>query len=89
MNDSNDLKLITPGLISVAGKSTMKHKRIQQKKIYRRNRHRYDSRKNREKEDNVKDLFSKSFCFTEMERTRKYKEGRYQLIAKKVEVHRS
>lgn len=89
MDDSNDLKLITPGLISVTGKSTMKHKIMQQKKLYRRNRHRYDLRKNREKEDNVNNLFSKSFCFTGMERTRKYKEGRYQLIAKKMEVHRS
>ena len=39
---------------------------------------------NHEKENKVQELFSKLLSFTGIERTRKYKEGRYILITKKV-----
>ena len=44
---------------------------------------------NHEQEDDVKDSFGKSLSFTEMERTREYKEGRYLLITTKVQLQRT
>ena len=44
---------------------------------------------NHEKKDEVKDLFGKSLSFTGMERTRKYKEGRYLPITTKIQLQRA
>ena len=44
---------------------------------------------NHEKKDEVKDLFGKSLSFTEMKRTRKYKEGRYLPITTKIQLQRA
>ena len=80
MDASNDLKFIPYGLISVAGKDTMKHIIMQQNEFIEEMSIVTIQDIDIEKEDEVKDLFSKSLSFTGMERRRKSKEGRYLLI---------
>ena len=89
MDASNDLKFIPYGLISVAGKDTMKHIIMQQNEFIEEMSIVTIQDIDIEKEDEVKDLFSKSLSFTGMERTRKFKEGRYLLITTKLQLHRA
>ena len=89
MDASNDLKFIPYGLISVAGKDTMEHIIMQQNKFIEEMAIVTIQGIYLEKEDEVKDLFSKSLSFTGMERTRKFKEGRYLLITTKLQLHRA
>ena len=89
MDASNDLKFIPYGLISVAGKDTMKHIIMQQNKFIEEMAIVVIQGIDHKKEDEVKDLFSKSLHFTGMERTRKFEEGRYLLITTKVNLHQA
>ena len=89
MDTSNDLKFIPYGQISVAGKGTMKHIIMQQNKFIEEMAIVTIQGIDIEKEDEVKNLFSKSLSFTGMERTRKFKEGRYLLITTKLHLHRA
>ena len=89
MDASNDLKFIPYGLISVAGKDTMKHIIMQQNKFIEEIVIVIIQGIDHEKEDEVKDLFGKSLSFTGMEITRKFKEGRYLLITTKLHLHQA
>ena len=89
MNTSNDLNFILYGLISVSGKDTIKNIVLQLNKFIENMAIVTFQGTNHEKEDDVKDSFGKSLSFTEMERTREYKEGRYLLITTKVQLRRT
>ena len=89
MDASNDLKFIPYGLISVAGKDTMKHIIMQQNKFIEEMAIVVIQGIDHKKEDEVKDLFSKALNFTGMERTRKFEEGRYLLITTKLNLQQS
>ena len=89
MNTSNDLNFILYGLISVSCKDTIKNIVMQLNKFIENMAIVKFQGINHEKEDDVKDSFGKSLRFTEMERTREYKEGRYLLITTKVQLQRT
>ena len=89
MDTSNDLKFIPYGSISVAGKDTMKHIIMKHNKFIEEMAIVIIQGIYHEKEDEVKDLFGKSLSFTGMERTRKFKEGRYLLITTKLHLHQA